>query len=73
MINKKSYIPDRYKLCIYADGMAHMNKIFYDDLQSALREGERRFTSSIKYTYLHLYDNWNQRIIKDWTGWALHN
>ena len=66
MIDKNSYISDRYKLCVYADGMAHMDKIFYDDLQSALQEGERRFASGIKYTYLHVYDNWNLKIVKDW-------
>ena len=73
MIDENSYIQDKYELCIYVDGMAHMDKIVYNDLQSALQEGERRFVSDIKYTYLYLYDNWNRKIIKDWTGWILPN
>ena len=66
MNDENPYITDKYKLCIYAEGMAHMDKIFFDDLHLALQEGERRFISGIKYTYIYLYDNYNQRIIKDW-------
>ena len=41
-----------------------MDKIIYNELQSALQEGERRFTSGVKYTYLYLYDNWEQKSLK---------
>lgn len=67
------YIKDKYLLCFYADGMAHMGRIAYDNVNVAIREGDRRLLSGVKYTQLYLYDTWNDKTVKDWTGWTLRN